>query len=283
MATLTTLLSLVKPAGGDLVGIDVLNANMDTLDNAVLLVASQTLTNKTLTAPNMSSPTVSGGATIAGGVSMADGLTVASGGIAVTAGGLTVTTGNVGIGSGSNSAYGLLINGAGIFGSGISTYGAVINPTHAVTATTLQVGTYTQAVGAAGSYTTANQYGLEAANNAKGAGQTVISSYGITVHSQTAGGTNNYGIFVNAPSGGSSINASLVAIGEVLLGGGNGASLATNATTGFAWIPNCLGVPTGVPALIGISHFNGHTPMVFDGTNNKIYFYNGAWKSVAVA
>lgn len=55
------------------------------------------------------------------------------------------------------------------------------------------------------------------------------------------------------------------------------ASLATNATDGHLYIPVCAGTPTGVPT--GVT---GYIPLVFDSTNNKIYFYNGSWKSVTV-
>ena len=55
----------------------------------------------------------------------------------------------------------------------------------------------------------------------------------------------------------------------------NNAALATNATVGFMMLPSCAGAPTGVPADIP----TGQIPMVYDSTNNKIYAYNGAWKS----
>lgn len=57
---------------------------------------------------------------------------------------------------------------------------------------------------------------------------------------------------------------------------GKQAALATNATGGFAYIPTCAGVPTGVPESI-----TGMAPMVIDTTNNRLYMYTGgAWRSV---
>lgn len=51
------------------------------------------------------------------------------------------------------------------------------------------------------------------------------------------------------------------------------AALATTATDGFAYIPSCAGVPTGVPTTQ-----TGKVPMVIDSTNNKAYIYSGgAW------
>lgn len=53
-----------------------------------------------------------------------------------------------------------------------------------------------------------------------------------------------------------------------------GSSIATNATTGFLYIPSCAGTPTGTPATIGSA-----VPLVVDRTNNKLYFYSGgAWR-----
>lgn len=51
------------------------------------------------------------------------------------------------------------------------------------------------------------------------------------------------------------------------------ASLATNATDGFLYIPTCAGPPTGVPTTK-----TGYAPLVIDRTNGKMYFYSGgAW------
>ena len=56
----------------------------------------------------------------------------------------------------------------------------------------------------------------------------------------------------------------------------NGTSLATNATSGFLYIPTCAGIPTGTP----VSYTNT-APMVIDSTNNKMYFYSGgAWNAL---
>jgi hypothetical protein len=65
MSTLTSLLSLLKPDGADLINVQTaLNNNLDILDQAVLLTASQTLTNKTINSPSISSPTFSGTVTL---------------------------------------------------------------------------------------------------------------------------------------------------------------------------------------------------------------------------
>lgn len=53
-----------------------------------------------------------------------------------------------------------------------------------------------------------------------------------------------------------------------------GASLNTNATDGFLYLPTCAGTPTGTPTTKA-----GWAPAVIDTTNNKLYFYSGgAWR-----
>lgn len=54
---------------------------------------------------------------------------------------------------------------------------------------------------------------------------------------------------------------------------------ATNQTTGFSWIPSANGTPTGTPA----SPPSGNVPLYYDATNNKLYVYNGGWKSVTLS
>lgn len=55
------------------------------------------------------------------------------------------------------------------------------------------------------------------------------------------------------------------------------AAIATTATDGYIYSQSCAGAPTGAPTA-----YAGRVPMVYDSTNNRIYFYNGSWRSVAV-
>ena len=66
--------------------------------------------------------------------------------------------------------------------------------------------------------------------------------------------------------------------GDVCLAG-SGSALATNATTGFTWLPSCAGTPTGAP-----SQKTGTSAIIVDTTGSKIWvLIGGVWKGVAVA
>lgn len=60
---------------------------------------------------------------------------------------------------------------------------------------------------------------------------------------------------------------------------GSGSAIGTASTDGFFLISTCAGAPTGTPTNAGA----GQIPMIYDKTNNKLYAYNGAWKSVTLA
>ncbi len=55
-------------------------------------------------------------------------------------------------------------------------------------------------------------------------------------------------------------------------------ALATDATTGFLYIPSMAGSPTGTPDTIA-----GYAPLVVDSLNNRLLFYSGgAWRAVGL-
>lgn len=271
MSTLTTLLSLTKPDGGDAAQISVINANMDILDNAVTLTGTQSLTNKTLTSPHMTTPVVdSGGLTVTAG-----GATVTAGGLTVTAGGLIVTAGNVALGATLNAYIGL--NAAPSLSGNNNQYGVISQPTGSSSGTTELVGFWSQPNTAATAYTVTSAVNFHATGFIKGAGSTITSAYGLLVDSLTQGGTNNYGIYINAPSGGSTINAGIVNLGDYLPADGT-----TNATAGFIYIPTGAGSPSGTPTLRAAAR----SPLYYDSTNHKLWVYESAasaWKGVVLS
>jgi hypothetical protein len=58
----------------------------------------------------------------------------------------------------------------------------------------------------------------------------------------------------------------------------NTAAISTSATDGFLYIPTCAGTPSGTP-----TSYTGRVPLVYDSTNDKLYAYNGSWKSTTLA
>lgn len=55
------------------------------------------------------------------------------------------------------------------------------------------------------------------------------------------------------------------------------AALATTDTDGFLYIPTSAGAPTGVP-----TSYTGKVAIQYDTTNNRLYVYNGSWKSIVL-
>lgn len=97
------------------------------------------------------------------------------------------------------------------------------------------------------------------------------NKYGMYIGAQTGANGANYGLYVNGASGATTNAAVFVNSGNVVLGGG---ALATNATSGFTYIPGGAGTPTGTP-----DTFTGAVPLYVDTTNHKLYFYSGgAWR-----
>lgn len=114
---------------------------------------------------------------------------------------------------------------------------------------------------------------------AKTDGQVYIGSDtrggGFCVAAPTSGGTAGV-VQVAGPN--ASYNAYIKATAYNLVLGG-GAALATNATAGHVMIPTCAGTPTGVPTNSGA----GQAAIIYDTTANKLWIYNGGWRSAAFA
>jgi hypothetical protein len=149
----------------------------------------------------------SGGVTVTAG-----GLTITAGGATVTAGGLTVQSGNVGIGVGAASTVGLDV--AGDVGNGVAQDGIRVRFTANATATNQVIGVESQPLTAAGSYTIGTIAALFARAPVRAAGVSFGNAYGLLVEAQSnVSTTNNYGVFINAPSGATGENLGLKNLG----------------------------------------------------------------------
>lgn len=254
MPTLTTNLLLVKPAGSDDALISVINDNMDILDSAATLAGTQTLTNKILTSPHFTAAVVdAGGLTVTSGdlvvatgllsfgatagqivggstsfavrnhASTADNLLITDAGVATIRAGLTITAGNVGVGGAPAATAGVSVVSTAL--TGATQYGVRSAPVASSAASGGSVYAFSAvpttssglAVGiAAGYYASTPVLG--------GGGAEITSAYGILIDTITTGTTNNYGIFIAPPSGGSTLNVGLNNQGSSVVNG-NGQTL----------------------------------------------------------
>lgn len=209
----------------------------------VNLSATQTLTNKTLTAPH------------------------------VTA--LTVDSGGVGIGAAPNTRFGVYQPAALTLTGGTTQYGFVAQGTGDSGGTSEISGMVSGPATAATAFTCTTVADFHAQNPVKGAGSTITSAYGLLVDAITSGNTNNYGVYINAPSSGSGANAALyVAGGEVVLGG----TITTTATTGFTELPACAGAPTGA-----VSNLAGAPLVYDTTNQKLWVRSGGVWRGVVLA
>lgn len=92
-------------------------------------------------------------------------------------------------------------------------------------------------------------------------------------------GSKNIGLALNGAKAWDYSTTAMVSGSNMKFAYGTSA-LATNATAGFFHVQSCAGAPTGTPASIP----TGQIPMVYDSTNDRIYFFrSGTWRYVAVA
>ena len=56
------------------------------------------------------------------------------------------------------------------------------------------------------------------------------------------------------------------------------AAISTSATDGFVYFPSCAGTPSGTPTTQ-----TGTVAIVYDTSANKLWAYNGSWRSVTLA
>jgi len=245
----------------------------------------QTLTQKTLTSPHMTSPVVDSGALtlsaaasqiVPGATSLsfrnnansADNLLISNAGAVTVRAGLTVTAGNVGIGTAADVRAGLSVGSTAL--TGTSQWGALVQPVGSSAATGEISGVYAAPYTAAAAFTATTVASFHAAAPGKGAGSSITSAYGLLVDAITSGNTNNYGLYVSAPSGGAGINVGARIDGGLILGssatplGTSGQIGLGNTTSGTASAGGSGALPAQVITYWVIS---------ISGTNYKIPLY----------
>ena len=105
------------------------------------------------------------------------------------------------------------------------------------------------------------------------------ATYGIHIDTGFSTGT-DYGVYVDSTiyaiyiNNGSCLFKSAAFDGEVRTED----SLSTSSTSGFFYLSAVAGTPSGTPTA-----YSGTVPLVYDSSNNKLYAYNGGWKSVTLA
>lgn len=173
---------------------------------------------------------------------------------------VTISAGNLGIGGAPVTAAGISIASTGL--ATTSQVGILNRPVFSSAATAsgrnIDVLLTTQAT----AFTMVSGAGIYVNTPSIGAGSAITTIHGVFIDNQT-GGTNNFALFCNGKN-------------DVVLNG-SGTAVATNATVGFTYIPNCAGTPTGTPA----ANATGRTPIIYDTAANKFWAFNGSWRSTA--
>lgn len=202
-------------------------------------------TNVALTINAAGSGTIIFAGTSTGAITLTRTTTLTVGGT-VSASGVTFTaaTANaLGVGVAVPTDSYISLGTAGVT-AGTSQYGVKATPTLSSGATTLQAGMYVLTTGGTGTYATTSFVGLYVDNAVKGASQTVTTAIGAYIAAQTVVATNSYGVYIGAPTNGSSVNLGLYNAGQSLLVGvaliGSGAA-ATLAQTTLYVAPGAVG------------------------------------------
>lgn len=128
-----------------------------------------------------------------------------------------------------------------------------------------------------GATTTPSRYGLYAANAQKLSGATLTSDYGMFVEAISGGATNNYGVYISAPSGGSGDNYGLLNLGTSLLVGAVriGALGSGYASTGAVRLSN-------TEAVVWRNGANNGDVVLGIDTSNRFVFSGGIAVSTTV-
>lgn len=160
-------------------------------------------------------------------------------------------------------------------------YDTILNAWHSATAVATPAGSDRQV-----QYNDNGDLGASANFTFSGTGITVGD---LTAHGSFAGGIAIEGkiksggtdVYIKAGiDSGGTLGGSVILDPAIAGAGVEGSVIARSNNTsntrtgGFFAIPECAGAPSGTP------HYSSFVSLVYDTTNNKLWAYNGAWRSV---
>jgi hypothetical protein len=152
----------------------------------------------------------------------------------VSSGGLQITAGNLGLGVAPVGDTAVKVDPSLLLTTAATQQSLLAAGTGNVAATTEVAGVMAQPATQAAAFSATTVAGFHAKTPTRGAGSTITNAYGLLIDPILAGNTNNYGAYINVPSGGSGTNLALVSVGgsAFLTGSGN-----TPAASGVIRLP----------------------------------------------
>lgn len=255
-----------------------INAGTITVLGTISGVTTLTATTVAGTLSTANQPNITGIGTLSSGAvpaslvtagTFAVGAFTLQSGLTISASGLTVTAGNAAVNTAINSVvclalvgvdYGVSVTGTHT-GSATSKFGYVVSSTIPSTTTSKFWSFASGAAPAASAFTLANRVGFYHQDVAKGASSTITNDYGVYIEAPTQGGTLNVGL----NNLGTSSLVGITTLGApVTLKGYTVAGLPTGVQGHLAFCTNLL-APTFLAPVTGGGLVVG--PVFYDGTN----------------
>jgi hypothetical protein len=119
-----------------------------------------------------------------------------------------------------------------------------------------------------GALSSQREFYIQSTTYSFAAASIITDAFQFYVDSVTAGTnatiTNNYA---------AGFNGDVLMLNSLVMGT---TALSVSSTSGFLYLSSCGGTPSGVPV-----SKSGTIPTVYDTLNDKLYFYNGSWKTQA--
>lgn len=184
---------------------------------------------------------------------------------------------NYGIGGNWSASYSIWTNSFTL--TGANQAGIVVSDSFTTSGTGTNAGITLGNQTANASFTMSSYNAVNISNIIKNGSAAVTNQTGVYVANLTSG-TNNYAFVSDVTAGTDKWGLFLNGGARNYLGAGGVevASGATGMTAGFTHVPSAAGAPTGAP-----TNPTGNVPLYYDTTNNRLYSYNGSWRSVVLS